>query len=88
MTDRKPYDSPHGIEQSRRDFMRDYPDLYGYIALREQAKALDSAGDHISGHHEAANRVWGLAAATDVKWRAMLQRTPPPPPPPIGGLIR
>lgn len=66
------YDSPHGIEQARRDFMRDYPDLYRYVALREQAKALGSAGDRISGHHEAANAVWAEAARLTKQREAML----------------
>lgn len=66
------YDSPHGIEQSRRDFMRDYPELYRYIAHREAAKALDSAGDQISGHHAAANRVWALAAIERERRERML----------------
>lgn len=56
------YYSQHGIEQSRRDFMRDNPDLYKYIALRESAKALESAGDNISSYHGAANIVWSLSA--------------------------
>lgn len=66
------YVSPHGIEQSRRNFKADYPELYRYIALREADKALDSAGDHISGHHEAANVVWGEANRAEVQWRTML----------------
>lgn len=51
--------------------MRDYPELYRYIALREADKALDSAGDQISGHHEAANVVWSLAARSRAKWKEL-----------------
>lgn len=76
MTERsESYRSPHGIEQSRRDFMRDHPDLYRYIALRESAKALKSAGDTASGAldgHGAANRVWSMAGQAEARWRAML----------------
>lgn len=70
------YRSPHGIEQSRRDFMRDHPDLYAYIAAREAAKALDSAGDRISGYHEAANLVWSLAGAAKHHYEAMQAEKP------------
>ncbi len=66
------YTSPHGIEQSRRDFMRDHPDLYRYIARREAFKAVKSAGDLISGHHEAANKVWAEAARSGRDIREML----------------
>lgn len=65
------YWSPHGIEQARRDFMRDYPSLYRYIARREAAKAVKSVGDLISGHHEAANKVWAEAAWYEQQFRAM-----------------
>lgn len=60
------YESPHGIEQSRRDFAAREPVLYAYMAHVEAAKALDSAGDAASGAtdgHGAANRVWRMAAA-------------------------
>lgn len=60
------------LEQDRRDFKRDNPKLYEYIALRESAKTLDSAGDQISGHHEAANKVWSESSRLNLKWRRML----------------
>jgi hypothetical protein len=69
------YQSPHGIEQSRRDFKADHPELYEYIRLREQAKAYKTCGDTISGAvdgHGAANRVWVLMARAEAMWRAML----------------
>lgn len=66
-----PYRSPHGIEQDRRDFMRDHPNLYLYIARREASKALDAVGDIISGHHEAANVVWHRAAVLRQGYEAM-----------------
>lgn len=65
---------PKGIEQERRDFMREHPDLYRYIALRESAKALKSAGDNASGAidgHGAANRVWSMAAQAKERYEAM-----------------
>lgn len=65
------YSSPHGIEQDRRDFMRENPRLYAYIALREAAKALDTTGDAISGHHAAANAVWKASATVRAKYEAM-----------------
>jgi hypothetical protein len=65
------YSSPHGIEQDRRDFMRENPNLYAYIALREAAKALDTTGDAISGHHAAANAVWRASATVRARYEAM-----------------
>lgn len=69
----------HGIEQERRDFMRERPDLYAYIAEREGYKALDSAGDRISGYHEAANIVWGLAGTLRAKYEARQEAVNPMP---------
>lgn len=69
------YQSPHGIEQDRRDFMRENPDLYAYIKARESAKALDEAGDAISGAHEAANRVWALSAKRRRQYEEMQERS-------------
>jgi hypothetical protein len=54
-----------GIEQRRRDLKRDDPALYAYIVAVETARALDSAGDAVSGAADvfgAANRIWARAA--------------------------
>ena len=54
-----------GIEQQRRDFMRDQPGLYRYIENITSARVLDSAGDQASGATDAqtaANRLWRFAA--------------------------
>lgn len=64
-----------GIEQARRNFMREDPELYAYIQARVVARALDSAGDSASGAetgHGAANRVWSLAATWRAKWQTMI----------------
>ena len=55
---------PVEIEQRRRDFMADEPELYAYIYAIVAAKVLDSAGDTTSGAidgHAAANRLWKLS---------------------------
>ena len=72
MTGEVSYTSPNGIEQSRRDFMRDYPDLYLYIVLRGVDRALDQLGDSLSGYDQrAANETWGAAGAARGRWKSM-----------------
>lgn len=69
------YRSPHGLEQSRRNFMADHPELYRYITMRETAKAFDLAGDEASGAtsgHEAANRIWRLEARAKTTYKEMI----------------
>lgn len=64
-----------GIEQARRNFMRDNSELYAYIEARVVARELDRAGDTASGAedgHGAANRIWQMAAPWERKWREML----------------
>jgi hypothetical protein len=49
------------LEQQRRAFKRDQPELYAYITATEQIKAYDDAGDLASGAlngEQAASRVW------------------------------
>lgn len=53
------------LEKLRRDFKGDNPDLYAYIYHVECAKALDSAGDTVSGAIDgkaAANGLWRRSA--------------------------
>lgn len=64
-----------GIEQARRNFMRDDPDLYAYIEARVAARELKRAGGDASGaldNYGAANRVWASSGQWEAKWRAML----------------
>lgn len=66
-----------GIEQARRNLKAEDPNLYAYIAAHEVARALDSAGDEVSGARDgmsAANRVWGRAAAALDRKRALVER--------------
>jgi hypothetical protein len=63
-----------GIEQARRDLMRDDRELYDYIEARVAARELKRAGDDASGAvdgYGAANRVWALAARWERKWKGM-----------------
>lgn len=57
------------IEQLRRDFKGNNPELYRYISMIESSKALDSMGDEVSGYecsaHDAANKVWHRAGEYD-----------------------
>lgn len=65
-----------GIEQARRNFMRDDPELYAYIEARIAARELKRAGDDASGasdNYGAANRVYANSARWEQKWRAMLE---------------
>ena len=51
------------LEQRRRDLLAADRQLYDYIAARENAKALDSLGDTLSGRDKgAANLAWAEAA--------------------------
>lgn len=53
------------LEQLRRDFKAENPDLYAYIYHIESAKALNGAGDTVSGAidgHAAGNRLWKESA--------------------------
>ena len=53
------------VELRRRALMDSDPELYDYIAALAQAKALDSAGDEVSGFldtRRATNAVWRRAA--------------------------
>lgn len=55
-----------GIEQRRRDLMRDQPDLYDYIETLTEARTYKVAGDLASGAtdgHGAANRCYRRAAS-------------------------
>lgn len=64
-----------GIEQARRNMMRDDRELYEYIEARIAARELDRAGDDCGGalnEYGAANRVWSLSARWENKWRSML----------------
>lgn len=64
------------IEQDRRDFMRDNPDLYRYIEARVAAREIKSAGDIVSGAidgHSAANRVWSISSRWQKVWKQMLE---------------
>lgn len=66
------------IEQERRDFKQANPSLYAYIVAVELAKALDSAGDTVSGSldgHHAANRIW--ARAGHYRDQALVMRQDP-----------
>ena len=79
MTEMVSYTSPNGIEQSRRDFMRDYPDLYLYIVFRAVEKSLDQLGDVLSGYDQrAATDTWGAAAAARARWQEMNAADPAP----------
>lgn len=69
---RDAYQSPHGIEQSRRDFMRDHPDLYRYIGLVESRKALGSAADSLSDH-ASQSRVWAAESRAEMERMAMVE---------------
>lgn len=52
----------HNIEQERRNFKAEHPELYEYIRNLECAKVLDMAGDLASGFdHGAANRLWQMS---------------------------
>lgn len=62
------------LEQARRDFKAQQPELYRYISAIESAKALDEAGDTASGAatpHGAANRIWALVAREKDQARRM-----------------
>lgn len=64
-----------GIEQARRNFMRDDPELYAYIEARIAARELNRAGGDAGGatdQYGAANRVWNLSGWWEAKWRGML----------------
>ena len=83
MTASGDYRSRHGLEQSRRNFKADFPELYEYIQLRETARALKSAGDTASGAldgHGAANRVWSMAARARERYEALREQPLPPGP--------
>lgn len=67
-----------GIEQARRDLMRDDRELYAYIEARVIARELKRAGGDASGAldgHGAANRIWANAGRWEAKWRAMLDQS-------------
>lgn len=62
------------LEHRRRDFMAEEPELYRYIALREAAKAYDTAGGYASGAeggHAAANRIWALEGRAKEQYERM-----------------
>lgn len=64
-----------GLEQARRNLMRDDPQLYAYLEARVAARELKRAGDDASGSidgYGAANRVYNLAGQWEQKWRGML----------------
>lgn len=64
-----------GIEQARRNFMRDDPELYAYIEARVAARELDRAAGDASGaldNYGASSRVYVLSARWEQKWRGML----------------
>lgn len=68
-----------GIEQARRNFMRDDPELYAYIEARVAARELNRAGGDASNaadNYGAANNVWAVSARWEAKWRAMLAEQP------------
>lgn len=70
-----------GIEQDRRDFKQANPDLYEYIQAHEIARALDSAGDTVSGAidgHSAANRMWARADSARRRKSRLLRESLPP----------
>lgn len=70
-----------GIEQARRDFKRDWPKLYAYITAHEVERALDGAGDTLSGAidgKQAANRLWRLSSQVRER-RSRLASEPWPP---------
>lgn len=71
-----------GIEQRRRDFMREQPELYQYILDLQTARVLDQAGDAASGSsHRLANWFWRQAGeATARMAQARLAGTDPEPP--------
>jgi hypothetical protein len=64
-----------GIEQARRNLMRDDAALYAYIEAHVAARELERAGDDCSGArdgHAAANRVWSLAGRWAARKREIL----------------
>lgn len=66
-----------GIEQARRNFMHDDPELYQYIEARVAARELDRAAGDASGalnNYGAANRIYSLSAGWERKWRGMLEQ--------------
>lgn len=66
-----------GIEQARRNLMRDDPELYAYIEARIAARELKRAGGDASGaadNYGAGNRVWALSARWEQKWRDALEQ--------------
>jgi hypothetical protein len=68
-----------GIEQARRNLMRDDPELYGYIEARVAARELNRAGGDAGGaadNYGAANRVWALSGRWEKKWRDMAAAVP------------
>ncbi len=54
--------SPRSIEQDRRDFKRECPDLYAYILDVEMQKVWDSAGDNAANDPRLANMFYHRAS--------------------------
>ena len=68
-------DRSRWIEQRRRDFKAAEPELYAYIVDHEIGRALDSAGDAVSGTldgQHAANVLWSRSA--NARRRAQIAR--------------
>lgn len=64
-----------GIEQARRNLMRDDPELYRYIEARVAARELKRAAGDASGavdQYGASNRIYRLSAWWEQRWRDML----------------
>lgn len=67
-----------GIEQARKNLMREDPELYAYIEACVAMRELDKAGDMVSGAldgHGAANLVWQFASQWRDKWILLLSGT-------------
>lgn len=67
-----------GIEQARRNFMREQPELYAYIEARLVARTWKDAGDITSGacdQYGASNRCYKQAGRYQEKTKKL--RTEP-----------
>jgi hypothetical protein len=66
----------HDLEQRRRDFKNNDPDLYRYISLIESRKSLKTLGDNLSGFsRRAANLAWHFSAVAENNRREMIGLT-------------
>lgn len=72
---------PVGIEQARRDFMRDNRTLYDYLEARLQARTWGDAGDTASGaedEYAASNRCYAQEGRFTKRSEEMREQHPNP----------